>query len=79
MALLAIGNDLVWSVAFRCILLFWDIWEVTPVAANSIVNVVRNLGCVFCYGVGEAAGIIVGQILGSGDRERWNSSGACAP
>ena len=69
MALPAIGNDLVWSVAFSMYSVILGHLGSDAVAANSIVNVVRNLGCVFCYGVGEAAGIIVGQILGSGDRE----------
>jgi Na+-driven multidrug efflux pump len=39
------------------------------VAAYSITNVVRNLGTVFCFGMASAGGIIVGQILGSGERE----------
>ncbi len=69
MALPAIGNDLVWSVAFSMYSVILGHLGSDAVAAHSIVNVVRNLGCVFCYGVGEAAGIIVGQILGSGDRE----------
>jgi Na+-driven multidrug efflux pump len=69
MALPAIGNDLVWSVAFSMYSVILGHLGSDAVAANSIVNVVRNLGCVFCYGVGEAAGIIVGQILGSGDRK----------
>ena len=72
MALPAIGNDLVWSVAFSMYSVILGHLGSDAVAANSIVNVVRNLGCVFCYGVGEAAGIIVGQILGSGDRKGWN-------
>ena len=45
------------------------------VAANSIVNVVRNLGTVLCYGIGSASGIIVGQILGEGSIEEGIRAG----
>lgn len=69
MALPAIGNDLVWSLAFSMYSVILGHLGSDAVAANSIVIVVRNLGCVMCYGIGAAAGIIVGQILGTGDRE----------
>ncbi len=70
MALPAIGNDLVWSLAFSMYAVILGHMGNDAVAAYSIVNVVRNLGCVLCYGIGSAAGIIVGQILGEGKRER---------
>ena len=69
MALPAIGNDLVWSLAFSMYSVILGHLGSDAVAANSIVVVVRNLGCVLCYGIGSAAGIIVGQILGTGNRE----------
>ena len=69
MALPAIGNDMVWGLAFSAYSGILGHMESDAVAAYSIVNVVRNLGCVMCYGIGAAAGIIVGQILGRGDRE----------
>jgi len=69
MALPAIGNDLVWSLAFSMYSVILGHLGSDAVAANSIVNVVRNLGCVMCFGIGSAAGIIVGQILGEGNRE----------
>ena len=69
MALPAIGNDLVWSLAFSMYSVILGHMGNDAVAANSIVNTVRNLGCVMCYGIGAASGIIVGQILGEGDRE----------
>ena len=70
MALPAIGNDLVWSLAFSMYSVILGHMGNDAVAAYSIVNVVRNLGCVLCYGIGSASGIIVGQILGEGKRER---------
>ncbi len=70
MALPAIANDLVWSLGFSMYTVILGHLGNDAVAANSVVNVVRNLGCVMCYGVASAAGIIVGQILGEGKEER---------
>ncbi|MBO6113199.1 MAG: MATE family efflux transporter [Lachnospiraceae bacterium] len=69
MALPAIGNDMAWGLAFSAYSGILGHMESDAVAAYSIVNVIRNLGCVMCFGIGAAAGIIVGQILGRGDRE----------
>lgn len=70
MAVPAIANDLVWSLAFSMYSVILGHMGTDAVAANSIVNVVRNLGCVMCYGIAAAAGIIVGQILGEGNRQK---------
>lgn len=75
MALPAIGNDLVWALAFSMYSVIIGHLGNDAVAAYSIVNVVRNLGCVMCYGVGAASGIIVGQILGEGDQEEGIRTG----
>ena len=69
MAMPAIGNDLAWSLAFSAYSAIIGHMGEDAVAAYSIVNVVRNLGTVMCYGVGGASGIIVGQILGEGNTE----------
>ena len=66
MAMPAIGNDLAWSLAFSAYSAIIGHLGEDAVAAYSIINVVRNLGCVMCYGIGMASGIIVGQILGEG-------------
>ncbi|MDO5434743.1 MAG: MATE family efflux transporter [Clostridia bacterium] len=65
----AIGNDLAWGIAFSLYSAILGHLSSDAVAANAIVNVIRNFGCVFCYGLGSAAGIILGQILGAGERE----------
>ncbi len=75
MALPAIGNDLVWSLAFSMYSVILGHLGNDAVAAYSIANVVRNLGTVLCYGIGSASGIIVGQILGSGEREEGIKAG----
>ena len=70
MAMPAIGNDLAWSVAFSAYsAIIGHLDSGDAAAAYSIVNVVRNLGCIMCYGIGSASGIIVGQILGEGSTE----------
>ncbi len=70
MALPAIANDIVWGLAFSVYSAILGHLGTDAVAAYSIINVVRNLGTVLCYGTASASGIIVGQILGEGDRER---------
>ena len=75
MSLPAIGNDLVWSLAFSMYSVIIGHLGNDVVAAYSITNVVRNLGTVLCFGIGNAAGIIVGQILGSGEREEGIKAG----
>lgn len=64
MALPAIGNDVSWGLAFSMYSVILGHLGNDAVAANSIVSVVRNLGSVLCFGIGNASGIIVGQILG---------------
>ena len=75
MALPAIANDLVWSLGFSMYSVILGHMGTDAVAAYSIVNVVRNLGCVLCYGIAEASGIIVGQILGEGNRIKGIQTG----
>ena len=74
-ALPAIGNDLSWALAFSMYSVIIGHLGNDVVAAYSITNVVRNLGTVLCYGIAAASGIIVGQILGSGDREEGIKAG----
>ena len=69
MCLPAIGNDLIWGVAFSVYTAVLGHLSSDAVAANAIVGVVRNLGCVLCYGLGSATGILLGQLLGAGKRE----------
>ena len=75
MAMPAIGNDLAWSLAFSVYSAIIGHLGDDAVAAYSIVNVVRNLGCVMCYGIGMASGIIVGQILGEGNIDEGVEAG----
>ncbi len=75
MAMPAIGNDLAWGLAFSMYSVILGHMGNDAVAANSIVNVIRNLGCVMCFGIGSASGIVVGQILGEGSVEKGIKAG----
>ena len=75
MALPAIANDMVWNLAFTMYSVILGHLGSDAVAANSIVCVVRNLGCVFCYAIGSTAGIVVGQILGEDKIEEGKKAG----
>lgn len=75
MALPAIANDMIWNLAFTMYSVILGHMGSDAVAANSIVCVVRNLACVFCYAIGSAAGIVVGQILGENRIEDGKKAG----
>ena len=75
MALPAIANDMVWNLAFTMYSVILGHMGSDAVAANSIVCVVRNLACVFCYAIASAAGIVVGQILGEDRIEDGKKAG----
>lgn len=64
MSVPAIGNDVIWGLGMSMYAVILGHLGSDVVAANSIVNVVRNLGCVLCFGIGSATGIVIGQILG---------------
>ncbi|MCR4676101.1 MAG: MATE family efflux transporter [Sphaerochaetaceae bacterium] len=73
----AIANDFTWGLAVSVFSLILGHRSSDAVAANAIIIVVRNLGCVLCYGVAGATGIILGQYLGAGKiREACDSSRA---
>ena len=75
MSIPAIGNDIIWGLAFSVYSMIMGHLGDDAVAAFSINNVVRNLGTVMCYGIAAATGIIVGQILGEGRREEGIKAG----
>lgn len=70
LALPALGNDVSWGVAFSMYSVILGHLGNDAVAANSMVVVVRNLGSTFCYAVAAAGGILLGNVLGTGDLEK---------
>lgn len=75
MSLPAVLNDVSWSVGFSMYSVILGHLGSDVVAANSIVSVVRNLGSVFCFAIGSASGIILGQILGENRIEDAKKAG----
>ena len=69
LSLLALGNDLAWSVAFSMYSVILGHLGSDMVAANSIVSVVRNFATVFCYGLASVSTIWVGRQIGENDME----------
>lgn len=74
MAVPAIGNEVGWAIGFSMYSVVFGHLGSDVVAANSIVTVIRNLAAAFCWGIGTASGIIVGQLLGSGRIEEGRST-----
>ncbi len=65
----ALGNDLIWSVAFSMYSVVLGHLGSDMVAANSIVVVVRNFATVFCYSLANVSTIWLGKLIGQGDME----------
>ena len=61
------GGSLFWGVGFTSYTAIMGHMGVDAAAANSVAAVVRDLICCACNGVGNAAGIMVGNALGAGD------------
>ncbi len=65
----ALGNDLVWSVAFSVYSAILGHLGSDMVAANSIVVVVRNFATVFCYSLASVSTIWLGKLIGQDDMD----------
>lgn len=72
----ALGNDVIWGVAFSMYSVILGHLGSDAVAANSLVTVVRNFGTIFCFALASAGGILLGQIIGENKLEeaRQNAS-----
>lgn len=64
LSLPALGNDIVWGVAFSTYSVIIGHLGTDAVAANSFVTVVRNLGTTLCFGFASGGGILLGKIIG---------------
>ena len=69
------GGALCWGVGFTSYTAIIGHMGTDAAAANSIAAVVRDLICCVCNGIGSAAGIMVGNELGSGDLEKGKAYG----
>ncbi len=66
----AMGNDMVWGLAFSMYSVILGHLNSDIVAANSITTVVRSLGSVVCFGVASSGGIILGKAMGENQLEK---------
>lgn len=69
LSLPALGNDVAWALAFSMYSVIMGHMGSDVVAANSIVVVVRNFGTVFCFGLANAGGILIGNEIGENKLE----------
>lgn len=63
----AVGNELVWGSAFAMYSVIMGHLGEDIVAANAVVNTVRQLGSVLCFGMAYGGAIVVGKYMGAGD------------
>lgn len=70
LAIPALGNDVSWGVAFSMYSVILGHLGNDAVAANSIVVVIRNLTTTFCFAVAGAGGILLGNVMGTGDLDK---------
>ena len=64
LSLPALGNDVIWGVAFSMYMAIIGHISSDAVAANAYVTVVRNLGTIFCFGIASAGSVLLGKIIG---------------
>lgn len=69
LSLPALGNDVSWSVAFSMYSVIIGHLGTDAVAANSFVIVARNFGTILCFGMANAGGILLGNIIGENKLE----------
>ena len=69
LSLPALGNDIVWGLAFSMYSVIMGHLGSDVVAANSLVTVVRNFGTTFAFGIASGGTILLGNIIGSNQLE----------
>lgn len=70
-----LGNEIVWGVGFTMFSVIMGHLGSDAVAANSIANIVKNLVCCLCLGLGSGGGIMIGNELGAGELDRAREYG----
>ncbi len=69
LSLPALGNDVVWGLAFSMYSVIIGHLGSDAVAANSFVVIVRNFGTIFCFAIGSAGSILLGMKIGKNKLE----------
>ena len=65
----AIGNEAVWGAGWATYAVIMGHLGSDLVAANSVVNVVRNLASVLCFGMAYGGAIVLGKQMGANQME----------
>ena len=65
----AIGNEAVWGAGWSMYAVIMGHLGADLVAANSVVNVVRNLASVLCFGMAYGGAILLGKQMGANQLE----------
>lgn len=65
----ALGNECVWGVGWSMYAVILGHLGQDIVAANSVVNVLRNLGSVMCFGMAYGGAILIGKYMGANELE----------
>lgn len=60
----ALGNECVWGVGWSMYAVVLGHLGQDIVAANSVVNILRNLGSVMCFGMAYGGAILIGKYIG---------------
>lgn len=63
----ALGNELVWGAGFSMYTVILGHLGEDIVAANSVVNIIRQLATVLCFGMAYGGAVVLGITMGSGD------------
>lgn len=63
----ALGNELVWGAGFSMYTVILGHLGEDIVAANSVVNIIRQLATVLCFGMAYGGAVVLGKTMGSGD------------
>ena len=75
LSLPAMGNDVVWGLAFSLYSVIIGHLGNDAVAANSLATVVRGFGTILCFGLASAGGVLLGQKIGEGRLEEARADG----
>ena len=70
-----LANTLAWGIGFAMFSVIMGHLGNDAVAANSIANIVKNIISCVCMGIGVGSGILVGNVLGTGELENARKLG----
>lgn len=70
-----LANSLAWGCGVTMFSVIMGHLGNDAVAANSIANIMRNIIACVCLGIGTGSGIVVGNVLGTGEMERAKALG----